>query len=203
MSTEPLGMAVRGPALDPLLARLDAAFAEGAPDAALEREIRAMARIYDLEEADSDLAEVWATVRTLLLRRPSPRAHGAMSPLTALVVEDDPDLAAQLVDTLVDAGHRVVGPFATAEVAAVAAAQQPLDVAVLDINLAGPGTGVELARRLADSWGVPSVFLSGDVATAARHAGVAAAVVMKPCTADQVLDACVMAVQTGPARPAA
>lgn len=200
MTTEPLAMAPTGAVPDPLLARLDAAFAEGAPDAALEREIRAMARIYDLE-ADADLVEVWATVRTLLLRRPSPRPAGVFAPLTVLVVEDDPDLAAELIDTLAAAGHSVVGPFATAEVAAVAAAQQPLDVAVLDINLAGPGNGVELAHRLAESWGVPSVFLSGDVATAARHADLAAAVVMKPCTADQVLDACVMAVHTGSARP--
>ena len=201
MTTGPLRTATRGPAPDPLLARLDAAFAEGSPDASLEHEILAMARMHDLE-AKADLAKVWAMVRTLLLRRPPPRG-AVMSSLIVLIVEDDPDLAAQLVNTLVDAGHRVLSPFATAAVAAVAAARQLLDVAVLDIELACPGTGVELARSLRDSWGVPSVFLSSDGAMAARHASVAAAMVLKPCAADQVLDACAMAVHTGSARPSA
>lgn len=173
-----------------LVARLDAALSQGAPDRPLADEIRAMARIYDLE-AEGDLAEVWAGLRRLLVRQPT-AAAAPVEALTLLVVEDDPDIAADLMETLAGAGHGVVGPFGTAEAALAAVAQHRIDAALVDINLGGALSGVELARRLGGDWGVPSVFTSGDVPNAARNAGLAAAVVLKPYTSDQILSALVV-----------
>lgn len=155
-----------------------------------EVELAAMARIYDLD-AERAPAAVWQDLRRVLVGQAVADLPGAapFEPLTILVVEDDALTAAELVETLTDAGHRVIGPFQEAEAALVSAGLHPLDLALLDINLAGDGTGVELARRLRDSWGVPTVFLSGDVTRAARHADVATALVLKPYSAKQVLNA--------------
>lgn len=191
MFDAPREIPVRAPESAALVARLDAALAQGAPERALADEIRAMARIYDLD-AEGDIAQVWAGLRRLLVRQPEGVSE-QVEPLTLLVAEDDPDIAADLMDTLVGAGHGVVGPFSTAEAALAAAAQHQIDAALVDINLGGALSGVELARRLGGDWGVPSVFTSGDVPNAARNAGLAAAVVLKPYTADQILGALAVA----------
>lgn len=156
-------------------------------------ELAGLARIYDLD-ADRPPTAVWRDLRRMLVGQAEVEAGApAPDPLTILVAEDDADTAADLVEALTDAGHRVVGPFQDAESAILAAGLHALDLALLDINLAGAQTGVDLARRLQQSWGVPSVFLSGDVATAARHAGESAAVLLKPYSTRQVLNAVAVA----------
>jgi DNA-binding response OmpR family regulator len=157
-----------------------------------------MARIYDLD-ADRPSPAVWRDLRRVLVGQAAADLPGGddFDPLTILVAEDDALTAAELVETLTDAGHRVIGPFQKAEAAIVSAGLHPLDLALLDINLAGDETGVDLARRLRDSWGVPTVFLSGDVTRAARHADVASALVLKPYSAKQVLNAVAAAVRPG------
>lgn len=157
------------------------------------QELAGLARIYDLE-TDGDPAETWRAVRRVLVRQAV--VEGPVrpaEPLTILVAEDDADAAAALVETLTEAGHRVVGPFQEAETAIVSAGLHALDLALLDINLAGEQTGVDLARRLQQSWGVPTVLLSGDVTTAARHAGETVALVTKPYSTRQVLNAVAVA----------
>ena len=76
-----------------------------------------------------------------------------------------------------------------AEAAEAAAAHQAIDLALLDINLAGPTDGVALAATLKARWGVPAMFLSGDVGTVARHADAAEALLLKPYGGRDVLDA--------------
>lgn len=110
-------------------------------------------------------------------------------PKTVLVVEDDADAATALTEALDEAGHRVVGPFHSAEAAEAATALHQIDLALLDINLSGEKTGVDLARNLKARWGVPVIFVSGDVSEAARHADVAAAMIIKPYSANDVLGA--------------
>ncbi|MDP2764028.1 MAG: hypothetical protein Q8O54_04230, partial [Brevundimonas sp.] len=74
---------------------------------------------------------------------------------------------------------------------------------LLDINLAGDareggeGGGIVLARTLKQSWDVPVIFLSGDVAAAARHARLATALVMKPYSGRDVLNGIARAVASG------
>ncbi|NBW10730.1 MAG: response regulator [Caulobacteraceae bacterium] len=162
----------------------------GLSDAA-SAELRAMAGIYDLDLQRSD-AEIWADLRAVLVRqtpRPRPASTTAPEPLTLLLVEDDPETAADLTFALVEAGHSVVGPFQNAEAAEAAAALHLVDLALLDINLSGETTGIDLARALKDRWGLPSLFLTGDIGAAARHADLAEALVLKPYTSAQVLEA--------------
>ncbi|WP_313576468.1 response regulator [Brevundimonas sp.] len=159
------------------------------PDA--EKELKALAKIFDLD-AERPAAELWPYVRAVLVRQAPPEAPPIpleVEPKTVLLVEDDADAAAHLTEALDAAGHRVVGPFHSAEAAEAATALHPIDLALLDINLSGEATGVDLARNLKSRWGVPVIFLSGDVTAAAHNAELAAAMVIKPYTGRDVLDA--------------
>ena len=83
----------------------------------------------------------------------------------------------------------MIGPFHSAEAAEAATALHAIDLALLDINLSGEATGVDLARKLKSRWGMPVIFLSGDVTAAAHNAELAAAMVIKPYSGRDVLDA--------------
>lgn len=171
---------------DGLLARPDAVISAEA-----EAELGALAKIFDLD-ADRPAAELWPDLRAVLVRQsPAERTEAAAGSerFTVLLVEDDAEAAAALTETLDEAGHRVVGPFHNAEAAEAATALHAIDVALLDINLSGPASGVDLARSLKTRWGVPVIFLSGDVTAAAQNAEMAAAMVIKPYTGRDVLDA--------------
>lgn len=174
-------------------------------DGEARAQLKGMAAIYDLD-TDRQPAAVWRDLRAVLVRQSPGRIIGAVDedralpaapPITVLVVEDDPLIAADLIETLAEAGHGVVGPFQSVEAAAAAAGQQPFDLALIDINLSNGGSGVELARTLKDAWGAPVMFLSGDVATAARHAELAAALIIKPFGGAEVLQAIDRAVARG------
>jgi CheY-like chemotaxis protein len=164
-------------------------------------ELAGMARIFDLE-ADRPSAEVWRDLRAVLIRHGGPAGRTgdgapAHRPLTLMVVEDDPDMASNLTEMLAGAGHGVVGPFSDASAARTAAALHSVDLALLDINLAGDGDGVDLARTLTQTWGVPVIFLTGNVEAAARHARLATALVLKPYGGRDVLDAIARTVASG------
>ncbi|MBC1182070.1 response regulator [Brevundimonas sp. WCHBH090558] len=154
------------------------------------RELRAMAAIYDLD-TDRPSTEVWRDLRAVVTRQAplDATAPAEIEALTLLVVEDDPDAAASLTELLTEAGHNVVGPFHSAAAAEAAAALHSIDAALLDINLSGEMTGVELARVLTDRWAVRVIFISGDVAAAAKNADMAEALVLKPYNGAQILEA--------------
>lgn len=87
-----------------------------------------------------------------------------------LVVEDEYFIADDLAHAIETAGAEVVGPASTGEAAFSLLDGPPIDLAVLDINLAGEinfTIADELARR-----NIPFVFATGyDAATIpARHA---------------------------------
>ncbi len=175
-----------------------------------QADLAAMARIFDLD-TDRPPTEIWRDLRAVLTRQAVPGAGAGDPPpapraLTLMVVEDDPALAADLTELLTAAGHRVVGPFSDAATATTAAGLHAIDLALLDINLAddaagSEGGGVALARTLKQSWGVPVMFLSGDVAVAARHARLATALVTKPYSGRDVLNGIARAVATGAVAP--
>lgn len=79
--------------------------------------------------------------------------------LRVLVVEDTLLLAETIVDTLESCGCSVVGPISRLARALPVARQEPLDGALLDVNLAGelsfPLAAVLRAR------GIPFIFLTG------------------------------------------
>lgn len=173
-------------------------------------DLAAMARIFDLD-AERPPAEVWRDLRAVLMRQAVPddgdEIQPILRPLTLMVVEDDPEMAADLTELLTAAGHGVVGPFSDAAAAMTAAGLHTVDLALLDINLAGDpqdrdeGGGVALARMLKQSWGVPAIFLSGDVAAAARHARLATALVLKPYSGRDVLNGIARAFANGAVAP--
>ncbi|WP_332661065.1 response regulator [Brevundimonas sp.] len=164
-------------------------------------ELVGMAGIFDLD-VSRPAAELWRDLRAVLARQGGPttgalNAVPAHGPLTLMVVEDDPDMASDLTEMLAGAGHGVVGPFSDAAAARTAAGLHAVDLALLDINLAGDGDGVDLARTLTQTWGVPVIFLTGNVEAAARHVRLATALVLKPYGARDVLDAIARTVASG------
>lgn len=87
-----------------------------------------------------------------------------------LVVEDETLVASYISDVLAEAGFAVAGVASTgAEALSLAAATQPR-LALVDIHLAGPTDGIEVARLLREGFAVPTIFLSGmgDIATMER-----------------------------------
>jgi PAS domain S-box-containing protein len=76
-----------------------------------------------------------------------------------LLVEDESLIAMMMEQTLGDLGFEVVGPFGTVGEAIEAIEREPVDAAILDINLGG-----EMAypvARILDAREVPFVFMTG------------------------------------------
>jgi DNA-binding response OmpR family regulator len=83
----------------------------------------------------------------------------ALAGCRVLVVEDEA-MVAMLVESVLEDEHcSVVGPFGDLDAAMLAAEQETLDLAVLDINLAGEMV-FPVAELLA-ARGVPFLLLSG------------------------------------------
>jgi two-component system, response regulator PdtaR len=78
-----------------------------------------------------------------------------------LIVEDDPLIASCIHENLIDAGFVVVGRVSSGTEALSLAASSKISLALVDIRLAGPFDGIELACLLRDRHCVPAIFLSG------------------------------------------
>jgi CheY-like chemotaxis protein len=77
-----------------------------------------------------------------------------------LVVEDEALLASSIKDILEESGFSVVIASCGPEALSLAFADPP-DLALVDIRLAGPMDGIEVAYKLRERLGVPPIFLSG------------------------------------------
>jgi two-component system, response regulator PdtaR len=84
-------------------------------------------------------------------------------PLTILVVEDEAMVATSIGDMLEELGFPVTGIAASGVEALALVAEQKPRLALIDINLAGPIDGIELAGQLREEYGIPAIFLSGMV----------------------------------------
>ena len=82
-----------------------------------------------------------------------------MSAKRLLLVEDEALIALLTEETLNEAGYEVVGPASRLEAALDLAAREPLDGAVLDVNL--DGVAVWPVATLLRERGVPFIFLTG------------------------------------------
>jgi CheY-like chemotaxis protein len=87
--------------------------------------------------------------------QPSPRTSG----LRVLLVEDEIMVALLLEEMLAELGYTVVGPVARLKQALEMAQQEPLDVAILDVNINGNEV-YPVAKALADR-GIPFAFITG------------------------------------------
>ena len=86
-------------------------------------------------------------------------ANEALSGLRVLVVEDEVAISLLLEDMLLDLGCEVVGPAGRLSAATALAEQEEIDLAILDVNVAGEPI-YPLVDALAKK-GVPFVFSTG------------------------------------------
>lgn len=102
----------------------------------------------------------------------SERSRGAMaiSGARILVVEDDYLIAMIIEDTLLRAGHEILGVVATGEEAVQQGAVLRPDLVLMDIRLAGQMTGIEAAVELREK-GIPSLFASAHTDQGTRTSG--------------------------------
>jgi CheY-like chemotaxis protein len=86
---------------------------------------------------------------------------GGRPRVNLLVVEDEALVASYIRDVLEESGFVVTGVASSGPEAISLASEEPIDLALVDIKLAGPMDGIEVARLLRDRFEVPSIFLSG------------------------------------------
>ncbi len=102
-------------------------------------------------------------------------------PLRVLIVEDEPMLALQLEDEILEAGHAVVGCAMTSREALDLAHDTHPDLIFMDVQLADGPTGIEAGRSLArDKYLV--VFLTGSAHELPDDMAGTAGVIDKPYT---------------------
>ncbi len=82
------------------------------------------------------------------------------APARVLIVEDEGIIAMRLERLLTRLGYIVTGMASTGEQALRRVAEQPPDLALMDIKLAGKMDGVETAARIRAQLDVPIVYLS-------------------------------------------
>jgi len=85
--------------------------------------------------------------------------HPELTGKRVLVVEDELLVALLVEDMLADAGCIVVGPFARVPEALAAARTETVDVALLDVNIAGEK--VFPVAHVLEERGVPFLFVTG------------------------------------------
>src|SRR5487761_620552 len=87
-----------------------------------------------------------------------------------LIVEDEALIASYIQDVLEESGFVVAGTASSGVEALTLAGETAPDLALVDIKLAGPMDGIEVALMLRARFGVPSIFLTGlgDPATIER-----------------------------------
>lgn len=100
--------------------------------------------------------------------------------MIVLIAEDNALLAFMLENAMEEAGHMVLGPVGKANAALGLAETTRPDLAIVDIDLDGRPSGIVLARRLKERWGVPTLFATGQPAVARSHSDAALGVVAKP-----------------------
>jgi len=77
-----------------------------------------------------------------------------------LIVEDEPIVALDLQQEIEDFGCEVVGLAESADEALAAVEENRPDLAMMDIRITGSMDGIETARLLRDTYGVPVIFLT-------------------------------------------
>lgn len=86
-------------------------------------------------------------------------SDGDLNGLRILVVEDEAAISLLLEDMLLDFGCEVIGPAARLSAALEAVAQEQVDLAILDVNVAGEPI-YPVAEALAQR-SIPFVFSTG------------------------------------------
>lgn len=85
-----------------------------------------------------------------------------MSQVKILVVEDEILIADNICDTLTDLGYFTYEPAINYTEAISALKTQKPDIAILDINLSGSKSGIDLANLINKEFKIPFVFLTSN-----------------------------------------
>ena len=91
---------------------------------------------------------------------PAAQDRGEKVP-SILLVEDDAMVSTYVRNVLEESGFVVSGVASSGPEAVSLASEVFPDLALVDIKLAGPMDGIEVAQLLNDKFGVRSIFLSG------------------------------------------
>ncbi len=109
-----------------------------------------------------------------------------------LVVEDEALVASYIQEVLEESGFTVAGVASSGPEAISLAGDSRPDLALVDIRLAGPMDGIEVARLMRDRFSIRSIFLSAvyDQATVERaKAAAPLGFLQKPFRPSQVFNA--------------
>jgi len=95
-------------------------------------------------------------------------------PASILIIEDDALVASSIQEVLEELGFAVAGIASSGPEALSLASREVPDLALVDIRLAGPMDGIDVAGELLHRFRVRSIFLSGafNTETMARARGV-------------------------------
>ncbi|HZB92888.1 MAG TPA: response regulator [Stellaceae bacterium] len=113
-------------------------------------------------------------------------------PVSILVVEDDALVASYIQEVLEESGFAIAGVASSGPEAMSLASNARPDLALVDIKLAGPMDGIEVAQLMRSRFNVQSIFLSGvcDPETMERAKGAAPlGFLEKPFRPSQVFNA--------------
>jgi PAS domain S-box-containing protein len=89
-----------------------------------------------------------------------------------LIVEDEPIVALDLQQEVAEFGCEVVGVAESADEALMAVEDNMPDLALMDVRIVGSLDGIQTARLLRETYGIPTIFLTSysDDTTTARAA---------------------------------
>lgn len=79
-----------------------------------------------------------------------------------LIIEDEALVAMELRFVLEDLGHEVIATAADAKSARIVAAENDIDLALVDIHLSDGPTGIDLGRELGQEMGVTVLFMTAN-----------------------------------------
>jgi two-component system, response regulator PdtaR len=97
-----------------------------------------------------------------------------------LIVEDDALNAFMMEQSLLGAGHHIMGPAGTMTEALALIGQRRPDLALIDIDLGNSTSGLDLARDICTRWDIPGLFVTGQIELARAHRTHALGVLPKP-----------------------
>lgn len=109
--------------------------------------------------------------------------------MIVLIAEDNALLAFMMEQALAERGHKVLGPTGRVSTALQLCDRTRPDIALVDIDLEGERTGVDLAHELRGRWSTPTLFTTGQVADARSHSDAAIGVLPKPFTPSTIVKA--------------
>ncbi len=83
-----------------------------------------------------------------------------MPGIKIILIEDDWIIAKEIAYSLQDIGFEVIGTYDTGEEGYEQIKIKPPDIVLLDIDLAGEQTGIDIGRKLKEETNIPFIFLT-------------------------------------------